>query len=217
MNTQENTNTASPSAPAGAGIDWELRYTTGDTPWIKPHAHPALLDWLSKNSIAGKVLVPGCGGGHDVRAIATGGAEVLGIDIAPSAIRLAESFPQAASERYLLGDFLAGDANSYGPFDWIFEHTCLCALPPYRRQDYVNAASAALRPGGFLLAVFYSNPDNPDHAAPPFACPDSDINRFFDPYFETLESRTSIPTYPGREERETLRLYQKRDASPAAD
>lgn len=210
MNTQENTNTASPSAPAGADVDWELRYNTGDTPWQKPHAHPALIDWLSRTPMNGKVLVPGCGAGEDVRAIAKRGAEVLAIDIAPSAIALAESFPRAGSERYLLGDFLAGDATAHGPFDWVFEHTCLCAIPPSRRADYVHAAAAALKPGGLLLAVIYSNPDNPDPAKPPFACPDSEINPHFDPLFETLETRTSLPTFAEREDRETLRLYRKR-------
>lgn len=217
MNTQENTNTASPSAAAGADIDWELRYNTGDTPWQKAHAHPALLDWLANSPMHGKVLVPGCGCGHDVRAIAGGGADVLGIDIAPSAVRLAESFPRAGSERYVLGDFLTGDATAHGPFDWIFEHTCLCAIPPARRSEYVAAAAAALREGGLLLAVLYSNPDNPDPGKPPFACPDSEIDRLFERHFETVESRTSPPTFQEREDRETLRLFRKRHPLPAAD
>lgn len=167
--------------------------------------------------MTGKVVVPGCGSGHDVRAIAAGGAEVVGIDIAPSAIRLAEAHPLVGSERYMLGDFLAGDATRLGPFDWMFEHTCLCAIPPRCRPDYAMAAAAALRPGGLLLAVLYSNPDNPDPDKPPFACPDSAIHSHFDPYFEIVETRTHLATFSERKNRETLRLYRKRAAIPAAD
>jgi len=210
VNTPENTNTGSPSAPAGGGVDWELRYTTGDTPWQKEHAHPSLLDQLTRSPMTGRVLVPGCGAGHDVRAIATTGAAVLGMDIAPTAIRLAQSFPPAGNETYLLSDFLAGTASPLGPFDWIFEHTCLCAIPPARRRDYVRAACDALRPGGLLLAVVFTSPDNPNPDSPPFACSDDDISRLFDPFFDTLESHKDSPTYPERLGRETLRLFRKR-------
>lgn len=217
MNTPENTNTASHSAPAGAGVDWELRYQTGDTPWKKGHAHPALIEWLTHTPITGRVLVPGCGEGHDVRAIANNATEVLGIDIAPSAKLLADSFARVGNEAYVLGDFLKSDASQMGPFDWIFEHTCLCAIPPNRRKDYVAATVAALQPGGKLLAVFYTNPDNPNHESPPFACTDMDMDTLFDPLFETLKIQHPIPTYPEREGRETLRLFQKRASLPSTD
>jgi hypothetical protein len=52
-------------------MDWEQRYETGDTPWEKGAPAPPLLEWLeSRGSIRGDILVPGCGSGHDVRAIA---------------------------------------------------------------------------------------------------------------------------------------------------
>ena len=52
-------------------MDWEERYESGDTPWEKGAPAPPLLEWLdSRGSIRGDVLVPGCGSGYDVRAIA---------------------------------------------------------------------------------------------------------------------------------------------------
>ena len=52
--------------------DWNERYRQGDTPWDKGRASPALLAWLNQNPgiMTGTVLIPGCGTGHDVRAIA---------------------------------------------------------------------------------------------------------------------------------------------------
>ena len=96
--------------PAGSeDRKWEASYQAGETPWDKGRAHPALLDWLSRNQLAGLILVPGSGAGHDVRALAANAmANVVGLDLAPSAKVVAESFPKAGSETYLTGDFLSG-------------------------------------------------------------------------------------------------------------
>jgi SAM-dependent methyltransferase len=202
---------ASPSAHAGVGIDWDARYVTGDTPWDKGGAHPALLARLKKLPIVGRVLVPGCGAGHDVRAIAARGASsVLGLDVSPTALHRARSFPKAGNECYQEGDFLTGTAVPMGAFDVIFEHTCLCAIQPERRADYVRAASAALRDGALLLAIFFTNTENPDSHSPPFRCDLGEMTLLFSKDFEMLETTAAIPTYSEREGRETLCLLRKK-------
>ena len=211
MNTPENSNTASPSDRAGVGVDWEARYNAGDTPWEKGAPHPALADWLRLNLLPGRVLVPGCGAGHDVREIARNPAsEVIGFDIAPSAIQRAKSFPATGRESYELGDFLAGDARRLGPFDSIFEHTCFCAIHPSRREDYAREAAGTLRPGGMLVGIFYGNPDNPDPNSPPFRCPTEDVQKLFLRDFELLQKKNHLATYPEREGREYLLVLRKR-------
>lgn len=195
---------------AGADVDWDSRYIAHDTPWDKGTAHPALVDWLKKNPMIGHVLVPGCGKGHDVRAISDQStAAVVGIDISPTALQLASAFGKKSNESYILGDFLSGTAVKNQTFDWVFEHTCFCAIPPTRRSDYVSAAASALRPGGHLLAVFFKNPENPDYQSPPFPCEVEELNQLFSPHFEMIESIENIPTYSGREGREILRLLRK--------
>lgn len=202
---------ASHSAHAGVGIDWDARYVAGDTPWDKGGAHPALLARLKKLPIVGRVLVPGCGAGHDVRAIAARGASsVLGLDVSPTALHRARSFPKAGNECYQEGDFLMGNAVPAGAFDVLFEHTCLCAIPPERRADYVRAAATALRDDALLLAVFFTNPENPDPHSPPFRCDLSEMTLLFSKDFEILETSAAIPTYSEREGRETLCLLRKK-------
>lgn len=211
MNTPENSNTASPSDHAGVGVDWEARYNAGDTPWEKGAPHPALVDWLSKNPLPGRVLVPGCGAGHDVREISRQpGSEALGVDIAPSAIRMAGSFSPVGRETYVLGDFLAGEARRLGPFDAMVEHTCFCAIHPSRRDDYAREAAAALKPGGLLVGVFYGNPDNPETDSPPFRSPSEVVRELFARDFEVLGETSPVPTYPGREGREYLMVLRRR-------
>jgi len=77
--------------------DWNQRYRTGDTPWEKGAPAPPLLSWMAEHGpLTGDVLVPGCGLGHDVRAIARASrdARVVGLDVAPSALVQAKKYPQ---------------------------------------------------------------------------------------------------------------------------
>jgi SAM-dependent methyltransferase len=195
---------------AGAGVDWEARYVAGETPWDKGAPHPALVDWLKENAMPGRVLVPGCGAGHDVRAISRGDAsQVVGVDLSLTAIRHAHTLGGKGNEQYVVGDFLAGEPFEK-PFDWIFEHTCFCAIPPMRRVDYVQAAANALGFGGHLVAVFFTHPDNDDPHSPPFACSVEELDAFFGGQFELLSSKSQIKTYPGREGREVFRIFKKR-------
>ncbi len=195
---------------AGSGGEWEERYRQGDTPWEKGSAHPALLDWLETNLIAGRVLVPGCGLGHDVRALAKAGADVVGLDIARLAIAAARTFPRQGNETYLQGDLFDPGAVR-DEFDWVFEHTCFCAIPPDRREDYVRRVGELLKPGGHLLAIFFLNPehDESDAGGPPFGCGLDELDALFSPRFQLVAQFENLATFPGREEREALRLLRR--------
>ena len=80
---------------------WENRYQTKDMPWEKGEASPGLVDFLAKNPELrrGKVCVPGCGTGHDVREWAKARFQAFGFDIAPGAIQLANEKTRAAGIR----------------------------------------------------------------------------------------------------------------------
>jgi SAM-dependent methyltransferase len=199
---------------AGGGVDWEARYQTGDTPWDKGAAHPALLERLARNPLSGDVLVPGCGAGHDARAISANGArKVVGLDIAPAALNRAHAFPNPPGLEFRLEDFLA--RREPQAFDALFEHTCLCAIPPDRRLDYLEAAGRCLRNGGLFLGVLFTNPDNPANDAPPFRCRLDEMKALFSQTFEILEIRHGIPTFPERENREVWVEMQKRSRGNA--
>jgi len=189
--------------------DWEQRYRHGDTPWEKGSAHPALVAWLASNPFTGRVLVPGCGFGHDVRALASAGAVPVGFDLAPSALAAAAQFSRVGKESYVRGDLFVPTENWTETFDGIFEHTCFCAIPPPRRSDYAAAVTRLLKPGGHLLAIFYLDPGH-DEEGPPFGCSPDELEELFSPSFELITEQKNIATYPGRDGREILRLLAKR-------
>ena len=189
--------------------DWEQRYRTGDTPWEKGTAHPAPVAWLAQNPLTGRILVPGCGSGHDVRALAVTGAEVVGFDLAPSAVEAARRFPPIGRETYVCGDLFAPPENWTGTFDGIFEHTCFCAISPDRRTDYAAAVAKLLKSAGRLLAIFYLDPGH-DGDGPPYGCSLDELETLFSPHFRLIEEQENLPTCPGREGREILRELAKR-------
>ncbi len=187
--------------------DWEANYQKSDTPWDKGAPSPGLVDFLSGEPIRGRVLVPGCGLGHDVRALAATAEEVVGIDIAPSAVKTARGFPIVGGETYEVADFFALPQPLLGSFDWVWEHTCFCAIDREMRPAYVDAAAAALKPGGHLLAIFYLDPGHTDpNDGPPFGTALMELDTLFAPHFTLRREWLPARTYPGREGREWLRL-----------
>ena len=166
--------------------------------------------------MVGDVLVPGCGCGHDVRAIAGASpdARVVGLDIAPSGLDQARKFALAGQETYQLANFLNLPDGLTNRFDWVFEHTCFCAIDPRRRPDYVEGACRALRSAGCLLAIFFLNPWDPGEApeggGPPFGVTREELDSLFGQHFDLVEELKPRTAYPGREGREIIRLLTKR-------
>ena len=190
---------------------WEDLYARGETPWEKGRAHPELVAFLRRQPMSGRVLVPGCGHGHDVRAIAACADEVVGLDIAEGAIAAAENYPVTGGERFVLGDLFNLSPRWRGQFDWVFEHTCFCAIDPEMRPAYVESVAAALRPGGHLLAIFYMNPDmDPGETGPPHGSTAEALDTLFSPAFERLGEWVPSETFAGRDERELVRWLRRR-------
>jgi SAM-dependent methyltransferase len=191
--------------------DWESRYQTGDMPWEKGAPSPGLVEYLGNNPpMEGKILVPGCGWGHDVRALSHRGNAVVGLDIAPSGIEGARKFPRTGNESYRLGDLFEMPDDFCGAFDWVWEHTCFCAIDPAMRPRYAQSVAAALKPGGRFLAIFYLNPDHEDPGAPPFGVTPEELDALFNGVFELEREWTPGSFYAGREGRERMRLMRKR-------
>ena len=185
-------------------MDWDRRYQIGDIPWEKGAPAPPLLEWLQAcGPLHGNILVPGCGYGHDVRAIAAAApdAKVIGLDISQLAIERARQFPVAGQEAYELGDLFNLPERFSGAFQWVFEHTCFCVIDPERRFDYVRAIAGALRSGGFLLAIFFSihgtKGKNPQEAVLPLVCRLQSSISFLDAFLTGLMRSILAPLFQG--------------------
>lgn len=190
-------------------VGWEEKYQSGDTPWDKGAPSPGLEAYLEAQHLRGpgRVLVPGCGSGHDVRSWARRGFQVTGVDLAPSAVRWAQERTAAAnvSAEFLALDFLHAPAPAL-PFDWMFEHTLYCAIQPADRDLYVEAAFRWLKPGGRLLAVHYMIEDRD---GPPFGCTQAELIQRFSRRFE-FKAGWIPASYENRIGLELMLLWERR-------
>jgi SAM-dependent methyltransferase len=190
--------------------DWEALYQANDTFWDHGEASPGLADYLADRPEAplGQALVPGCGLGHDARALAQAGWAVTGLDIAPSSVPLAKRLAEeeALEINYRIGDFLSDKPHQV--FDLVFEHTLFCAIPPARRGDYAEALRGWLKPGGLYLAVNYMITD--DNGEPPFSTTTTELDRRFGGSFELLR-RWTPRSYERRTGKELMNEWKMRN------
>ncbi len=134
---------------------WDEKYHTGTPGWDRGSVSPALLHWLSAGMLTPcRILIPGCGHGHEVVELARRGFAVCAVDIAPTPLaRLDRRLGEEGLEAQLIqADVLHW--QSAAPFDAIYEQTCLCALPPQEWPAYEAQLHGWLRPGGRLFALF---------------------------------------------------------------
>jgi methyl halide transferase len=195
--------------------DWENCYRNGETPWDKGGAAPPLLELIGRHGAeifgAGPVLVPGCGLGHDVRALAAIGLPVLGLDIAETAVEKARAISPIGEETYEMGDYLAPEWCAGREFTAIWEHTCFCAINPSQRQAYAVSAATVLGGGAVLAAVFYLTPNDPGEEmdGPPFNSSIEEIEELFAPWFERIDAWVPETVYPGREGKEWVAIFRR--------
>lgn len=191
-------------------MDWDQSYQNNETPWDRGKPAPPLIEYLGSNSIGGRVLVPGCGLGHDVRYLASHGCDVVGVDLSETALSRAREFsnPKLGSVSYQLCDFLDPESGlAEKSFDYVFEHTCFCAIDPSRRSDYVKAVYRALKPDGHLLAILFTNLDSPD--GPPYATSHAEIEELFCSHFDIVRHWCPTRFYVGRENEESMCLMKR--------
>lgn len=135
---------------------WQERFEAANTPWDRGEPSPQLAAWLRDRTLrpGQSIVVPGCGSGHEVLALAEAGCAVTGVDYTPAAVARTEERLRSAGQRatVLRADVLEWRPGA--PVDAAYEQTCLCALHPDRWMDYAAQLHAWLRPGGSLCALF---------------------------------------------------------------
>jgi methyl halide transferase len=188
---------------------WADRYQSRNTSWDQGAASPGLVDFLRDGRLKpGYTFVPGCGRGHDARALAAAGFQVVAADVVQAAVEeatvLAES--EGLTIRYEQADFFNLPASLCGPYDLIFEHTFFCAIDPVLRERYVQIVAELLKPKGHLLGVFYHiQPES----GPPFGCTRQELMERFHSQFSLLHEH--VPrSFPNRQNEELLMLWQRR-------
>ena len=187
-----------PHGVKGVGLleQWDVDYQGKQPPlWDVGRPSGDLINAVESGTLRpGRVVELGCGSGTDAVYLAGRGFEVTGIDIAPTALRLAQqkAIKAGVRVRWLLADVLA--LPSLEPFDLIYDRGCYHEVRAINFKAYLEAVGRLSRPGTlFLLLAGNANEMLIDYGPPRVTEEElrADFSALFD--FEWLrESRFEI-------------------------
>ena len=136
---------------------WTNIYKNEEPGWEMHGVNPALPEILPQLKLSrAKILVLGCGSGHDAAFLAEAGHVVTAVDFSQEAInRATELYGKLENLSLVKADAFKLPDNWTARFDLILEHTCYCAISPDRRNDLVKVWRRVLTPQGRLLGIFF--------------------------------------------------------------
>ncbi len=138
---------------------WSQIYQQEIPRWDLGQPSPALLDMLPRLKLPkSRVLVLGCGLGHDAAFFAENGHVVTAVDMSTEAIKGARAkyenrYPQIT---WLETDLFKMGHEHHQAYDLVFEQTCYCAINPTLRDNLIMKWRQFLADQGHLLGVFFA-------------------------------------------------------------
>jgi SAM-dependent methyltransferase len=149
-----------------AGQPWEASYLGGPAPWDIGRPQPPIVRLAGEGAFAGAVLDAGCGTGENALHVASLGLRVLGVDVAETAVSIAQ---EKAATRGIDAEFVAADALRLDRLGRVFDTVLDCGLfhtfDSDERRGYVASLASATRRGGILHVLCFSDagPDTGPH------------------------------------------------------
>ncbi|KAE8658642.1 Thiocyanate methyltransferase 1 [Hibiscus syriacus] len=189
---------------ANPSTGWEESWKLGVTPWDLGSPTPVVLHLHNTGSLPmGRALVPGCGTGYDVVAMACTGRHVVGLDISEEAIKKAKQM-SSSSPNVDHSTFLKEDFFSWRPtdlFDLVFDYTFFCAIQPDMRSAWAQQIQNLLKPDGELITLMFPIDD---HAGgPPYKVSIEDYEKVLHPMgfkaISVVDNELAIETRKGKE------------------
>jgi SAM-dependent methyltransferase len=139
---------------------WDASYRDGPPPWDIGAPQPAVVRLASAGVFAGGVLDAGSGTGDNALHIAAAGLDVLGVDVAGTAVSIAR---ENAAARGIRAEFIVADALRLDRLGRMFDTVLDCALfhafDNDERREYAVSLASVTKPGGRLFVLAFSDAD----------------------------------------------------------
>lgn len=198
-------------------MTWESAWAEGRTGWDAGAPAPALVRLLETGSLPpGRALVPGCGSGYDVFALARAGYDAHGLDIAPTAARRFEQARGGLPGAQIHTDDFFTPAQDLGRFDVLWDYTFLCAIPPGLRPAWAARHAALLANGGVLATLLFPvvqddpTPTTDEDPGPPYRLHPGWVTELLGEHgLERVSLETVEKSHPGRQGLEHLALWRR--------
>jgi thiopurine S-methyltransferase len=179
---------------------WNDRYQSGNTTWDAGSITTPIKEYFDQVKNKGlKILIPGCGYGHEAEYLWKQGFQNLYVaDVSEIPLmKLKKSCPDIPDSQLLIEDFFQLKQTD---FDLIVEQTFFCALNPNLRKSYGEKMHQLLKKGGKLVGVLFNKEFHKPE--PPFGGTKEEYLQYFTPHFDFkyFELCTnSIPPRAGNE------------------
>lgn len=186
---------------------WDKGYQASPS-WDLGGPHPALGATVDQLKLArSRVLVLGCGRGHDAAFLAQKGHIVTAVDSSPEGVKQARSlYGSVPGLQFQQADAFQLPQTMMGQFDLIFEHTLYCAIEPARRNELLSVWRRMLHDQGQLLAIL---PLFDRNEGPPFASTEWEVRERLKKSFRFLYWTRSSLAPPQRKGQELIVFAQK--------
>lgn len=141
-----------------AGLPWDASYHGGPPPWDIGRPQPAIERLVASGELVGPILDVGCGTGENALHLASSSFDVLGVDVAPTAIRAAR---EKARVRGITAEFTIADALRLHRLARHFRTLVDCGLfhafDHDERQEYSASLATVTAPGATLYVLCFSD------------------------------------------------------------
>jgi SAM-dependent methyltransferase len=167
---------------------WDQKYILNESKWDIGFPTPVFVDWFNKNNKKKKILVPGCGSGHDALFLASRGHDVYALDFSIEAIKsISKKADLENIHINILHKSIFDMENYYQKFDIILEYTFFCAINPIDRFKYIETAYNLLVDKGLFIGMLLPIQKPLNEGGPPFGVDLSETISMFEKYFKLIE------------------------------
>ncbi|NQT38739.1 MAG: sulfatase-like hydrolase/transferase, partial [Planctomycetes bacterium] len=204
-----------PHGPEGMKLldRWDRYYRDGRfPPWNSGMAAPDLREAAEKGAIKPcRVAVLGCGSGANSIYLAQKGFDVTAIDVAPTALSIAEADAEKAGVKvkWLLADVLA--LPGLEPFDLIFDRGCYHNVRYVDAKGFVKSLDQISRPGTRVFVLSCDRDSAPGVREPTMR---ADFSELFD--FEWIRKSNIITGKDAERSHVSWNVMLRKKAAPKA-
>ena len=131
-------------------------------PWNSEAPPEALVALVDSGKVAPcKAIDLGCGAGNYAIYLAGRGFDVTGVDLSPTAIRIAreQAGKRGVRCRFLVADVLGDLGEAGGPFGFAYDWEMLHHIFPQDREKYIRNVVRLLEHEGKYLSVCFNEQD----------------------------------------------------------
>jgi SAM-dependent methyltransferase len=165
---------------------WQDVYKTEGKPgWDLQQPAETFKDMIQRVKFPkSRVLVLGCGEGHDAALFAEAGHIVTAVDFSIEGIqRGREKYKDLKNLTFVQENIFNLPQDWNFSFDVIIEHTCFCAIPTDQRKKLIAVWRRLLHEEGQLMATFFTMLKR---AGPPYGATELELRELLAPHFHFL-------------------------------